>query len=280
MLWKPKKPFVHSGFLFSAYIYLFCTSVEKTEIETIMSKEKQLPEDTEVLESEDQFDEVEETTETEEGSEQSGFMNLVQQHRNNILIGAGVALIAILYFAFFSTANPEKEDEAGNAIFMAVRYYEGDSLNLALNGDGTNPGLLDLANEYSGTRAGNLCNFYVGAIYLRQGNAAEALNYFDAVKKEENFIAASSYSAMASITEDQGDMNGAAGLYEKAASIRKNEYTTPFFLQQAARCYLQAEDKDAALRLYKRIREEYPNSQEGQQVNKYIAFLAPDEELM
>jgi tetratricopeptide (TPR) repeat protein len=246
-----------------------------------MSKENQLPEENEILDSEEVLEEgSEEITEAgEEISENTGIMGIVQQHRNNILIAGGVLLVAILYFAFFAGSSPEKEDNAGNAMFMAVRYYENDSLNLALNGDGNNPGLLDLASEYSGTRAGNLCNFYIGAIYLRQGNAAEALNYFDAVKKEENFIAASAYAAMASITEDQGDMSGAGSLYEKAAALRKNEYTTPFFLQQAGRCYLQAEDKSAALRMYKRIREEYPNSQEGQQVNKYIAFLAPDEEI-
>lgn len=244
-----------------------------------MSKENQLPEETELLESEDQLEEIEETEETAEVSENAGIMGIVQQHRNNILIAGGLILLAIVYFAFFNSSNPEQEDTAGNGIFMAVRYYEQDSLNLALNGDGNNAGLLDLANEYSGTRAGNLCNFYIGAIYLRQGNAAEALNYFDAVKKEENFISASAYSAMASITEDQGDMSGAASLYEKAAAIRKNEFTTPFFLQQAARCYLQADEKGSALRLYKSIRSDYPNSQEGQQVNKYIAFLAPDEEL-
>ncbi len=246
-----------------------------------MSKENQLPEENEILDSEEQLESEAEASAdvVEEGSENAGIMGIVQQHKNNILIAGGVLLVAILYFAFFSGSSPEKEDAAGNAMFMAVRYYENDSLNLALNGDGNNPGLLDLANEYSGTRAGNLCNFYIGAIYLRQGNAAEALNFFDAVKKEENFIAAAAYSAMASITEDQGDMSGAAALYEKASALRKNEYTTPFFLQQAARCYLQAEDKSAALSVFKRIKEEYPNSQEGQQVNKYIAYLAPDEEL-
>lgn len=267
-------------FLFSAYIYLFCTSVEKTDLNSIMSKENQLPEETEVVEQDELLEEEsEETSQAESTSGAGGFMAIVEQHRTNILIGAGVVLAAIFYFAFFAGSTPEKEDEAGNAMFTAIRYFENDSLNLALNGDGNNAGLLDLANEYSGTRAGNLCNFYVGAIYLRQGNAAEALNYFDAVKKEENFISASAYSAMAAITEDQGDMSGAASLYEKAAAIRKNEFTTPFFLQQAARCYMQAEDNSAALRVYKRIREEYPNSQEGQQVNKYISYLAPDEEI-
>lgn len=245
-----------------------------------MSKENQLPEETEVLETEATYEEFEAGTEEQESvsSEGQGIMAIFEQHKTNILLGVGLVFAAILYFAFFNGSSPEKEDEAGNAIFQAVRYYEGDSLSLALNGDGNNAGLLELAEEHSGTKVGNLCNFYIGAIYLRQGNAAEALNFFDAVKKENNFISASAYSAMASITEDQGDLDAAAGLYEKASEIMKNDQTTPYFLQQAARCYQQAEDISSALRLYKQIREEYPNSQEGQQVDKYISFLSPEDE--
>jgi len=242
-----------------------------------MSKEKQLPEDTEVLETEASYEEVDtnddqDTPEASEGNS-SWLTNIVQDHKQNILIGAVVILAGIIYLGFFSGSSPEKEDAAGDAIFMAVRYYENDSLNLALNGDGNNSGLLELASEHSGTSVGNLCNFYIGSIYLRQGNASEAFNYFDAVNKDENFVSATAYSAMASISEDQGDMEQAATYFEKAAATLQNIHTTPFYLQHAARCYQQAENTSAALRLFKQIKDEYPTSSEGQQVEKYIALL-------
>lgn len=242
-----------------------------------MSKENQLPEDTEVLETEASYEEVEsgennDTTESSTG-DASWLNTIVQEHKQNILIAVGVILVAIVYFGFFAGSTPEKEDAAGDAIFMAVRYYENDSLNLALNGDGNNSGLLELASEYSGTSVGNLCNFYIGSIYLRQGNTSEALNYFDAVDKKDNFVSATAYSAMASITEDLGDFEKAAGYYEKAAATLTNIHTTPFYLQHAARCYQLAENTSAALRTFKQIRDEYPNSTEGQQVEKYIALL-------
>jgi hypothetical protein len=55
-------------------------------------------------------------------------------------------------------------------MFQAVRYFESDSLNLALNGDGNNLGFLQIVEDYSGTKAGNLANYYAGVIYLKQGN--------------------------------------------------------------------------------------------------------------
>jgi tetratricopeptide (TPR) repeat protein len=171
----------------------------------------------------------------------------------------------------------DAEDEAGNAIFTAVKYFEQDSFNLALNGDGQNSGFLELADEFSGTKAGNLCNYYIAVSYLRQGNANEAYSFFDAFDKGENFLSVSAYSAMASIKEDQSDLEGAAEYYEKAASIKANSSTTPFLWQQAARCYETAENKDAALKLYLRIKNEYPSSTEAQQVDKYIARISPDD---
>jgi len=228
---------------------------------------------------ENQESEEEEESESSEGFNLSTFdyKGFFEQNKTNVLAGAGIILAAIIYFVFFNTASPDAEDEAGNAIFTAVKYFEQDSFNLALNGDGQNSGFLELADEFSGTKAGNLCNYYIAVSYLRQGNANEAYSFFDAFDKGENFLSVSAYSAMASIKEDQSDLEGAAEYYEKAASIKANSSTTPFLWQQAARCYEMAENKDAALKLYLRIKNEYPSSTEAQQVDKYIARISPDD---
>lgn len=58
--------------------------------------------------------------------------------------------------------------------FRAQQYFQQDSLALALNGDATNPGFLKIMDKYSGTKAANLAHFYAGAIYLKQGDFANA----------------------------------------------------------------------------------------------------------
>jgi len=246
-----------------------------------MSNEKNAPEEIlepeELVETESTEGEVERHHKPSRG-DNAGLARFIEANKNNLMIAGGIILLGILYLAFFNGASPEAEDEAGNNIFHAVKYFEKDSLNLALNGDGSNPGFLELSGEYSGTKVGNLCNYYMGIIYLRQGNSSEAYNSFDAFDKGDNLLSAIAYSAMASIKEDQADLEGAASYYEKASGIKKNNQTTPFFLQHAARCYQQSDNKDAALRLYRQIRDDYPNSTEASQVDKYIARLEPIEE--
>jgi hypothetical protein len=43
-------------------------------------------------------------------------------------------------------------------MFQAVYYFEADSLDKALNGDGNNLGFLEIIDEYSVTDAANLAN--------------------------------------------------------------------------------------------------------------------------
>ena len=63
---------------------------------------------------------------------------------------AGIALIVIAAGIYYynSIYKPELELEAGNSLFMAERYYGNDSLTKALNGDGVNLGVIDIADEF------------------------------------------------------------------------------------------------------------------------------------
>ncbi|MEJ7662491.1 MAG: hypothetical protein WKG07_24460 [Hymenobacter sp.] len=63
------------------------------------------------------------------------------------------------------------------AMFRAVNYWEADSLKQGHEGRRQGPGLTTVANEYGGTKAGNLANFYAGVAALKQGKFKEALDY-------------------------------------------------------------------------------------------------------
>ena len=105
----------------------------------------------------------------------AGSEDFVKKNKSKLL-GVFIAIAAaivggFLYYNYRSTQSVE----AQNAMFQAVYYFEADSLSKALNGDGQNAGLLEIANEYSGTDAGNLASFYAGAALLKTGNYAEAV---------------------------------------------------------------------------------------------------------
>src|ERR1700750_2669351 len=63
-----------------------------------------------------------------------------------------------------------REEKAATAISFAQRYFQVDSLDRALNGDGQHAGFLKVLKNYDGTKSANLAHYYAGICYLRLGD--------------------------------------------------------------------------------------------------------------
>ncbi|MEL7006031.1 MAG: tetratricopeptide repeat protein [Bacteroidota bacterium] len=158
-------------------------------------------------------------------------------------------------------------------MFQAIYYFESDSLDLALQGDGNNLGFLDIIEEYGITDAANLANFYVGAAYLKQGKHKLARLYLEDFKSDDLLIQARAYSLIGDAYTELGELDNAADSYQKAADYKPNKYFTPRYLMKAAFAYEEAGDTAAAIKAYDTIIEEYWDSTEFQNAKKYRARL-------
>ena len=69
------------------------------------------------------------------------------------------------------------EEQAAKAVDFASYYVENENYATALNGDGENPGLLDIVNDYGSTKSGKLAAYYAGLCYLKQGDYKNAIEY-------------------------------------------------------------------------------------------------------
>src|SRR5438093_224839 len=87
-----------------------------------------------------------------------------------LLISVAIIVLCGAYLAYKYLIKQPQEEKAVETMFKAEEYYRMDSLKMALNGDGINPGFLKVIDKYGSTNAGNLAKFYAGAIYLKQGN--------------------------------------------------------------------------------------------------------------
>ena len=67
----------------------------------------------------------------------------------------GLILIVAAYLGFNKFYLQPKEDEAISQMFMAENYFEKDSFNLAINGDGNYLGFLDIIDDYGITKSAN-----------------------------------------------------------------------------------------------------------------------------
>ena len=93
-----------------------------------------------------------------------------QANKSKIVL-SGIILLALAgsIYGIFGVFLPNRQEEAQNMMYMAERYFENDSLSLAINGDGNFPGFLEIESDYSWTDAGRLARYYLGVSYLRQG---------------------------------------------------------------------------------------------------------------
>jgi predicted negative regulator of RcsB-dependent stress response len=191
-----------------------------------------------------------------------------------LLIGVvGVIVLAVGGFFGYRYWVGNQDAQAQKEMFQAVRYFEADSLNLALNGDGNNLGFLQIVEDYSLTEAGNLANFYAGAIYLKQGKFPLAIFHLENYKANDLLVQARAFSLIGDAYMEQKSYEDAAKYYEKAAGYKPNKEFTPVYLMKAGLAYEKLNNTDKAKAAYQTIIDKYWESSEFQNAKKFKAKL-------
>lgn len=187
------------------------------------------------------------------------------------LLGA-IVLVIGGYFGY-NYYMSSQDDLAQKDMFQAIRYFEADSLNLALNGDGNNLGFLQVIDDYGMTSAGKLANFYVGVIYMKQGKFQPAILYLEDYDSKDLLVQARAYSLIGDAYMELKNYESAVDFYNKAANYKPNKFFSPAYLMKAALAYEKLNQNDKAKELYQKIIDQYWDSNEYQDARKYKARL-------
>lgn len=199
--------------------------------------------------------------------------DFVRRNRN-LLLGVLAAVVLVVGGLFgYNYWRNQQNTQGQAAIFRAVDHWEADSLKPALQGDGKLPGLNRIASEYSGTKAGNLANFYSGVALLKQGKFQEAYNALDKFSSDDYLVQSRAYALMGDAQLELNKPKDAADLYAKAAGHNANEYFTPTYLLKEGVAREAAKDKEGALKAYNRILDEYATAQEAAEARQAKARL-------
>lgn len=175
------------------------------------------------------------------------------------------------YYAYKNLYKAPLEKEAAELIWKAEYYMEIDSLDKAIEGDGNYFGLDYIAEEYSGTKSGNLAEYYLGTCYMKKGEYQIALDYLSGVSFEDEALGAVAFGAAGDACVELGDYSKAVSYFKKAIAHSANGYTAPLYLMKEALVNEELGDYDAALDNYERIQKEFPNSSQARDIEKYIA---------
>lgn len=197
----------------------------------------------------------------------------LERHPKTVVgVAVGIALIVGGYFGFRYYIE-QQNTEAQNEMFQAVYYFEADSVELAVNGDGNSLGFKDIVSDYKWTEAANLANYYAGVSYLKLKQFNVARLYLEDYKSKDLLVQARAYSLIGDTYMEEKNYSEAAKYYKKAADYKPNKYFTPAYLMKAALAYERNNEKDKAIAAYNEIVTKYWDSAEVQNAKKYKASL-------
>jgi tetratricopeptide (TPR) repeat protein len=217
-----------------------------------------------------QFEEVKAAPETQVIEKAMGFWE--KNSRRIIYIGGFLIVVFGGYYAYQTLYKAPREEKAADAIFHAQRFFQQDSLTLALKGDGQKAGFEKIAENYAGTKAGNLAKFYSGVCALRLGDANKAIKYLKDFSTDAREIQTIAYGRLADAYAELGKNKEALDMYEKAAThypehdgLCADNYFRAGMLAEV----MGNEEKAASF--YKIIKAKYPRTDKGYQIDKYLA---------
>ncbi|MFV8270909.1 tetratricopeptide repeat protein [Flavobacterium sp. GT2N3] len=199
-----------------------------------------------------------------------------------IIIGlvAAAAIFTIGYLGYQRFIAMPQQDEAANEMFVAQQNFQkatdgvaSDSLyKLSLNGSEGKFGFLKIADEYSGTDAGNLANYYAGIAYLNTGKYTEAIDYLSKFKSDDIVLGALAKGAIGDAYSQKNQPKEALENYVKAAESNKNDFTTPRFLLKAGKTALALGNKADALKYFTDIKDNFEGTPEYASVDVLIGL--------
>lgn len=205
------------------------------------------------------------------------------KNRKPVMIG-GIAIVAVIagFFLYQFLIKAPKEKEAANAIWRATQYQEIDSASLALNGGPDFEGFEEIAEKYSGTKAGKIASYWCGINYRDMGEYEKALEYFRKADFDDENLGVLALGNVGDMYVQLDNLEEGASWLEKAAkragvSAGRN-YLAPQYLLKAAKVNMELGRDDKAKSLLKDAVDNYDNkSQEWGEATRLLAMLRAKE---
>jgi len=204
----------------------------------------------------------------------------IEKNSKPLFYGLVVVIVLILgYLGYNKYVIEPQETEASNELAFPRKYFNDalgtnadmDSLlQLGLDGADGKYGFLDISSTYSGTKAGNIANYYAGISYLKMKEYQKAIEYLGKFSSDDELLGPTALGAIGDAFADINQAEDALEYYEKAADKKDNEFTTPLFLFKAGKTAMELSQFSKAEKLFTQIKDNYPDTDTGKSIDKYI----------
>ncbi|NRD22790.1 tetratricopeptide repeat protein [Winogradskyella litoriviva] len=189
-----------------------------------------------------------------------------------------IAVLVLAYMAYNRFLAEPKEKDAMNEMYTAKKYFNeavsgtsADSLyRMSLEGGEGKYGMLDIIDNYGGTPAANLANYYAGMAYLNLKDYKNAISHLDDFSSDDKMLGPISKGGIGDAFAQLNQLDKALEYYEKAFKANVNDYTTPLYLMKAAKVAIELGNNSKALDYLTRINAEFSESNEAKNTDVLI----------
>ncbi|MDR0573056.1 MAG: tetratricopeptide repeat protein [Tannerella sp.] len=196
----------------------------------------------------------------------------IENNKKNITYGIiAIAAVIGVIMAYNHLYQIPKSKNAAVALFKGEQYFQKDSFNLALNGNGVDyDGFEQIIKQYGGTKSGDLAKAYAGICYYKTGDMENAIKHLKSFKGDDDHISPAIVGLIGDCYVESGDIKQGISYFEKAASKANNDFLSPIYLKKAGIAYESLQQYDNAVKAYTAIQEKHAASVEAMDIEKYI----------
>ena len=187
------------------------------------------------------------------------------------IIAAAVVVVAAGVFCWYKFAYQPSVEEAQGQMAIAEDNFRSADYELALNGDGNVLGFAQIIDEY-GAKAGKAVYFYAGVCELQLGNWDLAIKHLQSYNGKDAILKARATACIGDAYVGLEEYAKALGYYEKAAAVVDNMFAANYLLKAGIVAEKLGENAKA-LGFYETIKDQYPQSIEGYDIDKYIGRI-------
>lgn len=204
---------------------------------------------------------------------------LMHFYENNkaAVIGGGIGLVlAIGLIVGYVIYSGNQEAEASSLLGIAEQELLQGNYQEALNGNEEEftLGFVQIADNYGGTKSGNLAHYYSAIAEYELGNYEQALSHIQEYDVPRGILGVAPISMHANILVELERYEEAASQFERAANWDDNTSTTPYNLYKAAEAHSEAGNTEQAIAHIETIINDYPNSQQLAQAERLRGNLS------
>lgn len=199
----------------------------------------------------------------------------IEKHQNAIFYTVlGICVVVCGFIALNKFVWAPKAEEAQNESAKAVVYFAANQFDVALNGDEADClGFAEIADKYSHYQAGKLASLYAGICSYKLGEYEDAVKYIKKFDANDLNIAPAAKQLLGDAYVELGEYSKAVSAYKDAVKTG-NEVIAPMSLKKMGLLYAdKLDDKAAALKAFEAVKNDYAQSAEAQDIDKYIEYV-------